>query len=77
MTNTTKKRFISGLRGAVPLAVSIALAAVLVAVLVVKYQQDAAEQAAKLAEFCAAPATGNFSLKLACVNREAQSRITP
>lgn len=73
MTNTTKKRFISG-RGAVLLVVAVALAAVLA----VKYQQEAArQQAAELDAFCAKPATGHFSLKLACVSRGAQSRITP
>lgn len=49
------------------------LALPLLAYAAVQYQQDRARaQAAELAAYCAEPATGAFSLKLACIPRRDQ-----
>ncbi|MNP53183.1 hypothetical protein D3C76_1476340 [compost metagenome] len=56
-----------------PLGFVLLLALPLLAYAAVQYQQAAArEQAAELAAYCAEPASGSFSLKLACIPRRDQ-----
>lgn len=55
------------------LGFALVLALPLLAYAGVQYQQRVArDQAAELAAFCAEPATGAFSLKLACIPRRDQ-----
>ena len=68
MTATTPKRPIRRRLG-----FALVLALPLLAYAAVQYQQHrASEQAAELAAYCAEPATGAFSLKLACIPRRDQ-----
>lgn len=55
------------------LGLALLLILPLLAYAAVQYQQAASrEQAAELAAYCAEPATGSFSLKLACIPRRDQ-----